>query len=136
MTGVGLGLTVGRYIIRKRTLGHLEWDDLAHGLGVCMLIGYASTYTASFRRDYEVTFWAADQGPTPSEETLGLYIRSIVAVTLQFWVCIYFIKLSFLLFYRRLFGVSRNFMKAWWAVATLWSCDTPGQLFIPGKSLI
>ena len=111
-----------------------------------MLLGYVSTYTAGFPRDYQVEFWAASkEGPPPSVGTLDLYVRSIIAVTLQFWVCIYLIKLSFLLFYRRLFGVSRDFMKAWWAVlaftavtflacflATLWSCSTPSQLFIVG----
>ena len=92
-----------------------------------------------------VEFWSASGGTQerPPESVLKAYFRGIVGATMQFWVCIYLIKLSFLLFYRKIFGVNRIFMRAWWIVALfqfitfwacflapLWSCVSPSQLFV------
>jgi len=144
-TAVGIVLTAGRYYIRKRIIGSFDWDDLTHGLAVIVLIGYISTYYTGFNRDYVVEFWSASGGTQepPSDSVLKAYFRGIVGATMQFWVCIYLIKLSFLLFYRKIFGVNRNFMRAWWIVAIfqfitfwacflapLWSCVSPSQLFV------
>lgn len=127
-------------------MGKLDWDDFTHGLAVCMLLGFASTYTASFARDYTIELWVFEGvGQWPSNSEFELYSRSVLAVSLQFWLCLYLVKLSFLLLYWRIFGISQNFMKVWWIVAIftlvtflvnflapLWSCNTPAQLFVTG----
>lgn len=114
-----------------------------HGLAVVTLLGFVSTYTASFPRIFAAETWATlGKGP-PSEEELSPFSRIVVAAAVQFWACIYLIKLSFLAFYRQLFGVSQSFMKAWWAVtaftlttflincfSAFWSCGTPTHIFL------
>lgn len=140
-------MTAGRYAIRKQAVSRLDWDDLVHGLAVVSLLGYVSTYTVSFPWNYEIDSWAASETelPLPIGE-FNLYARSVIALEVQFWVCIYLVKLSLLLFYRRIFGVSQRFMKAWWAVlaftavtflmnflAAMWSCETPRQLLVAGE---
>lgn len=119
-------------------MGSLEWDDLSHGLAVATLVAYIATYTPTIM-----------QAQPLSDSDLALYIRYILALSLLFWVCIYLIKLSFLLLYRKLFGVSQRFMRVWWAVAiftlitflacilaSFWVCSSPGLLFVAGMHLL
>ena len=139
-------LTAGRYAIRGWMLRKLDWDDATHLLALVVLVAYVATYTAMFPINYAVEDWVTGNGDMPSVAVLELYLHYEMAVWLLFWVIIYLVKFSFLLFYRSIFGVSRIFKKAWWAVtvftfltfwacffAMLWSCNTPSQLFIVGE---
>ncbi|MCJ1383475.1 hypothetical protein MMC17_006589 [Xylographa soralifera] len=141
-------LTAGRYAIRGWMLRKLDWDDATHLLALVVLVAYVATYTAMFPINYAVEDWVTGNGEMPSAAVLELYLHYEMAVWLLFWVIIYLVKFSFLLFYRSIFGVSRMFTKAWWAVtiftfltfwacffAMFWSCNTPSLLFIVEECL-
>lgn len=145
-TGTGILLTAGRYAIRQKTVQSLKADDYIHGLAQVLLIGYVSTYTVMFPLNYSVEFWVAGLGEEPSAFDLRRYFHLEIAVSLLFWIIIYLVKFSFLALYRFLFGVSRNFMRAWWLVAgftaltflinfisVFWACEAPRRLFILGR---
>ena len=83
------------------------------------------------------------------EATHLLFFRLNTAGVLLTWLCLYAIKLSFLLFYRRIFQISRGFMQAWWVVLvivvlTFWiliagsitQCGSPSTLEDVGTSCI
>lgn len=116
VTGVAAALTVGRYIIRMKRLTGLHCDDGLHGLALMALIAYTAIFTASLPMVYALQSWVEGRGPAPSASTLKRYLRFALAASVVFWICIYSVKFAFLAFYRHLFGVSRGFMKAWWAV--------------------
>ena len=141
-------LTAGRYAIRGWMLRKLDWDDATHLLALVVLVAYVATYTAMFPINFAVEDWVTGNGEMPSVAVLELYLHYEMAVWLLFWVIIYLVKFSFLLFYRSIFGVSRTFKKAWWAVtvftfltfwacffAMFWSCNTPSLLFVVGELL-
>ena len=147
-TVAAIALTAGRYAIRGLMLRKLDWDDATHLLALVVLVAYVATYTAMFPINYTVEDWVTGNGEMPSVAILELYLHYELAVWLLFWVIIYLVKFSFLLFYRSIFGVSRIFQKAWWTVtvftfltfwacffAMFWSCNTPSQLFIVGEQL-
>jgi hypothetical protein len=139
------GLTAGRFIIRKKTINQLLWDDYVHGLALMVLIAFLVTYTVMFPLNYAVEFWAAGEAPEPTMAQLDRYFRLEIAVSMMFWVIVYLVKVSFLLFYHQLFSVSNTFIKAWWAViaftvvsflicflSVLWGCGVPERLFVVG----
>ena len=138
-------LTAGRYAIRLRTVKKLQADDYVHGVALLVLIGYISTYTVMFPLNYSIEFWVAGRGEEPSARDLKRYFRLEIAVSLLFWIVITLVKFAFLLFYRLIFGVSRPFMRAWWAVtvftmitflicflSVLWACESPQHLLVTG----
>ena len=123
----------------------LEADDYVHGLALLVLIAYSSTYTVMIPLDYSMKSWTTGSGDQPSESDVRKYIHLELVVSAQFWLVIYLVKISFLIFYRRIFGVSRGFLRAWWAVliftlstfsanfiATFWVCEAPQYLSVPG----
>lgn len=72
-----------------------------------------------------------------------LYIANLISIPniVFFWVTIYCVKASFLSLYFVIFGVSKKFRMAWWAVAAytfaaflatffaiFWSCGPPTKL--------
>lgn len=116
VTCVVAALTVGRYMIRMKRLTGLHCDDGLHALALIALVAYTATFTASLPMVYALKSWVEGRGPAPSASTLKRYLRFALAASVVFWICIYSVKFAFLAFYRHLFGVSRGFMKAWWAV--------------------
>lgn len=146
--GAAVALTVGRYVIRVQHVKKLQLDDYFHGFSLIVMLGYMITYTVMFPLNYSVEFFAAGIGPPPSNEYLNRYFHLEIAVSLLFWVVIYGIKFTFLVFYREIFGVSQIFIRIWSAVvvftiitfwlcfiSVLWACGTPVQLFVVGKSV-
>ncbi|TVY71495.1 Satratoxin biosynthesis SC1 cluster protein [Lachnellula suecica] len=142
-TSAAVGLTIGRYVIRFRMLGKLLIDDWIHGLASIVMVGYMITYTIMFPLNYSVELFVAGKGDEPSVANFNRYFHLEIAVTLLFWVIIYAVKLSFLFFYRSIFGVSTTFIRAWWFVMiftvltfwicfifVFWACGTPSQLFV------
>ena len=139
-------MTAGRYAIRLKTVGAFKADDYIHGVALIVLIGFVSTYTVMFPLNYSVEFWVAGLAEEPSIADLNRYFRLEITVSLLFWIIIYLVKFAFLFFYKFLFGVSRPFMRAWWAVSAftvvtflvcflsvLWACEAPQHLLILGN---
>ena len=139
-------LTVGRYAIRLKTLKTFKADDYIHGLALLFLIGYVSVFTVMFPLIYSLDLWKAGLGGKPSDSDLRRYFHLDIAVSLLFWVTIYLVKLTFLLFYRLLFGISETFMRVWWTVcaftvvtflanfsSVFWVCEAPRHLFVIGS---
>lgn len=142
-TATGIVLTIGRYIIRKSTLGKFLFDDYIHGFAVIVLIAYISTYTVLYPMSNAVELWGLKQGPKPSSASLIKFIHLEIAGEFLFWVVLYSVKFTFLIFYRHIFGVSSTFRKYWWGVfiftciafcanflTVLWTCGTPSQIFV------
>ena len=116
VTGAAAALTIGRHIIRLKMLKGLHGDDALHALALIALVVYTAIFTASLPMVYALQQSLVGQGPVLSESTLKRYHRFALAASIVFWICIYSVKFAFLIFYRRIFGVSRGFVKAWWAV--------------------
>ena len=136
-------LTVGRFIIRKRTLGKLHLDDYLHGFATAVLLAYIGGYTALYPLSMAVELWGKKQGPEPSRELIIRFLHLEVAGEILFWVILYTVKFSFLIFYRHIFGVSHLFMKYWWGVVAFtsvaflaafltvfWTCGTPSKFLV------
>lgn len=112
-------LTIGRFAIRGYNSRRLYWDDLVHLLALLVLIAHGATNQVTNDAKIQLALIKGSV-PMPSQaELLSLYQRvaRLNAVNncflyLVFWV----VKLSFLLFYYRLFKISTLFKKMWWAV--------------------
>ena len=139
-------LTAGRYVIRKTILAKFHWDDLAHGLALALSIVYVACYTVMFPILLAIEKGKLKEGPQPSASDLNRFVRFDVAIQLLAWLTIYLVKLSLLLYFRTIFGISPVFLKVWWAVlgftiiafgvnfiSPLWTCATPSQLFQLGN---
>lgn len=140
-----MALTAGRYLIRMKTVGHLKWDDAVHGIAVVVMIGYSASYTILLRITYPLKLRVTGvNGVSSDDDQIRHYHLEFVSILL-FWIAIYAIKFSFLLFYRDIFRISHRFMKAWWAVFAftwltflvcilllLWGCGRPQDIFIVG----
>ena len=105
-TGSGIVLTAGPYIIRLKTVKSFKADDYVHGLALIVLMYDVSTYMVTFQLNYAVESRIAGTGKPPSESDLRRYFHLEIAVSTQFWVVIYLVKLAFLLFYQSIFSVS------------------------------
>ena len=147
-TGSALVLTAGRFIIRYRTLRKLQLDDALHGLAALVLVAYVVTYTISFPSLYPFLHQGPEAVEPPPDIELDRFFHRAIAISATFWVTIYLIKFSFLVFYRTLFGILSSFMVAWWIVfvftivtfsanfvAIFWVCGTPEDLFQPRKPI-
>ena len=142
-----IALTAGRYAIRLQDSRKLQWDDAIQGLALAVLIAYCATYATHYQLYYDVEYYAAGTGPSPSTSDIIVYFKTEVAVTMLFWVIVYLVKFAFLMLYRTIFWINPLFRKAWWVVAaftgltfllcfisSLWGCGKPSDLFIPGES--
>ena len=119
-TGAALGLSVGRYIIRHKTRKRFFLDDLLHLFAVIFLIITAIEFQLSLPNAYRVV--AIREGrmkKPPADELESIfkhYLRLQTAISITFWVTLWFVKFTFMIFYRVLFDVSARFIRAWWAV--------------------
>lgn len=136
-------MTIGRYVIRKRKLGKLYLDDYTHGFAVIVLVTYISVYTKMYPLSNAVELWGLKQGPEPSKATLMTFLHLELAGEFLFWVILYSIKFSFLIFYRHIFGVSDVFSRCWLGVfvftciaffscffTVFWTCGAPSHLLV------
>ena len=145
-------LTAGRFAIRYRTMHKLQLDDALHGLAALFLIAHITTFTIAFPLICSLAYslvhieLGVDDAKPPSASDINRSNRLGVAVTVTLWFTIYLVKFSFLAFYRKLFGVFREFMIAWWIVlaftvatflanfiALFWCCGAPKDLYNPSK---
>lgn len=138
-------LSIGRFIIRKRVLEGLRMDDWTHAFAVVLLIPYAGVSTAIYSAAINLESYGA-QVSVASIETLERLLRLELAAQFLFWIVLYAIKFTFLIFFRQIFGVNRVFMRWWWALfvytwlafiasflTAIWICGDPSGLFVLGK---
>ena len=123
MTATATVLTVGRYLIRWSITrqSHTRWtlcDDLFHLLSLVALIVFDATNETHNATKLNLQTAIADP-QTSQADILSGYVHLLVLsrvnncfLYLIFWL----VKLSFLMFYRSLFDISRPFRTAWWVV--------------------
>ena len=138
MTAAAMLLTLGRYLIRSRTIARFYWDDAAHALALVTMIVVVSLFTAFFPQIYLIDDVARGKASKPSASEYLSYLEFQVAVSVCWWVSIYAVKASFLLLYRMLFVVSTPLNVMWWSIAastmvTFWVCIA-GELTTCGPS--
>ncbi|KAG8528432.1 uncharacterized protein KY384_007350 [Bacidia gigantensis] len=102
-----------RLLSRKLSALPFWWDDLI------IVASLAISYTCS-----AITFVDANNGigrhfETVQPSSVNLVYRTTIAYQVLYAVCITLIKISILLFYHRIFGVSRSFRLANWIVLGL-----------------
>ncbi|CAF9906088.1 hypothetical protein IMSHALPRED_004073 [Imshaugia aleurites] len=146
-TGLAILLSVGRFIIRKRVLEGLRMDDLTHAFAVIVLIPYQSIGTLIYPVSIQLEAYGATTSPA-SIATFEKLFRLELAGQFLFWIILYAVKFTFLIFFRQIFGVNRVFMKWWWALfvytwlafvasflTALWVCGDPSDLFVLEKCI-
>lgn len=139
-TGLAILLTGGRYWIRYKIIKRLSWEDVAHLMGLLLLIAQVSILSWAASSIYGNVYLKA--GDNVHFETDNLvFVRLNVAGVLITWCCLYAIKMSFLLLYHHIFQISKTFIRAWWTVlaiviltfliliaGSLTLCGSPGAL--------
>lgn len=111
--------SIGRYWLRYRKSGRFYWDDAAHGLALMTMLAICGLYSR--------TRWFAKivdghpsgvAAPAPISEAEYLWFRkNQLAVSFLFWICLYAVKLAFLMLYRMLFVVSASSNRVWWSIS-------------------
>jgi len=142
LTSVAVVLTTGRFIIRMRNRSRLALDDWAHGFAMTMLIVYMIQYSILFPISNAVELYGIGIGPKPSTSELKRFLHLLIPTEIMFWVVLYSVKITFLLLYREIFGVSLIFLRVWWIVflytfltfwaaflTVFWTCGSPSKLF-------
>lgn len=120
-------------------------DDLTHAIAVIILIPYQSIGTMI----YPVSIQLEAYGAQTSVASIAAFERLFhltFAGQFLFWIILYAVKFTFLIFFRQIFGVNRVFMRWWWALfvytwlafiasflTALWVCGDPSDLFVLGK---
>lgn len=103
--GLAFILTGGRFWIRCTIVKKLSWDDAAHLLALLLLIAQVGIICSATSMNYH----PADE----DQRDVSFSLRLDIAGVFVSWCCLYAVKVSFLLLYRRLFQVSERFMRAW-----------------------
>ena len=117
-TALAVLLTGGRLWIRCTIIKKLSWDDAAHLIGLLLLIAQVSLVSAAASLLYRImNFEAGDD--SQFEDGHLRFVRINIASVIITWCCLYAIKMSFLLFYHRIFQISEKFIRAWWIVLAI-----------------
>ncbi|KAI4235525.1 MAG: hypothetical protein LQ352_008083 [Teloschistes flavicans] len=129
LTALAILLSLGRFTIRYATARRFYWDDASHLLSVLLLIGLASAYTHGFPYSARIArIGLKKEKPPPlTDPFYHKYLQLRLTVTLLVFLVLWSVKMTFLIFYRLLFDVSRTFIRLWWAAvaltfATFWVC--------------
>ncbi|KAL6711806.1 hypothetical protein ACN47E_002849 [Coniothyrium glycines] len=118
LSGVCILLTAGRYMIRWKVSLRLQKDDVAHLFALVWLIIFCAVTQALFEPTKIMLQSLEIPGAETPLDTISEFCRLQTAQGATFYLLHWTVKLAFLLFYRDLFWVSRNFIRAWWTVAT------------------
>jgi hypothetical protein len=117
ISSLAISVTILRLIVRIDHHKRLYWDDFLNVFGLTCLVIMA--ILNQFQRD--TIFLIIDEqdngteGLVTPEATARQAKLQFVFLTL-FWTCLWTIKLSFLMFYQRLFINVQGYMKWWWGV--------------------
>ena len=138
LVSVAIILSIGRYVLRYRKTGHFLWDDGAHTVALATMIALCGVYNDNFWYAHVIDDNALGLGPPLPKDSYIRFLKIQMTVSILFWICIYAVKLSFLLLYRLLFVVSTGSNRAWWSilvftVLTFWLCIA-GELTACGPS--
>lgn len=110
-------LVAGRLLIRLKKNKKIYTDDVALTAALFSLIGYFAGYANYFPLYYQVEYFSAGLPvPEPTAAQLKVYFKAELGLSFMLWVVMFFVKLSFLLFYKSLFWPSDKFRIAWWVV--------------------
>jgi hypothetical protein len=115
-------LTAFRLWIRITKLKKLFWDDFWHVLAFVLLIVQAIIYVYMSPILYDMARRVSGEGQYTVaffEVEIPLYLRLQFTVIGMFYSCLWSIKLSFMIFYRRFFKDLRDHMIAWWIVMVI-----------------
>ena len=84
------------------------------------MIAMVGVFQSMFRDGYYFTAIQRKLVPLPTEDVyIDLYInyrKRADAIATLFFTSTWLVKFTFLLLYRTIFEVNRNFMRAWWLV--------------------
>ncbi len=120
MTAITVLLSAARYAISVAEKKSLQWDNLTHLLALLAMVTMVALLQTLFRDGYYITAIDRQLVPNPDRAAfVELYIRfrrRSDAIALLFFTSTWLVKLTFLLYYRSIFKISKNFRKAWWAV--------------------
>ena len=131
----------GRFTIRFFTVEHLLLDDLSFALATVALIPMSVCWQKILPDTYFLPGGGRGLAQPPSQGAmLEIWLhdrRYADAGQYLFFIVTWLVKLSYLLFYRTLFGVSNLFMKVWWAITIVvflafWVCIA-GIMTLCGK---
>ena len=135
--GISTCATVGRYAIRYHDDRRFKWDDATHFIAFCFMFANVMVYQVTFDALYSDTLRAPFPVPSviePADE-VHLFWLSIAQCMVGF-LCLIFVKLSFLLYYHQIFKSSSTFKKWWWAVLAFalvsYGVDLAGCLTVCG----
>ncbi|KAL6715425.1 hypothetical protein ACLMJK_006386 [Lecanora helva] len=118
-SGVATGLTLGRAIIRFRTIGRFFWDDAFQMVSWALMLGENLSFTLYLPTVYKLSAIEAGEVNLSMELVSALQLTDLkygLALRLVFWSCLWAAKGSFLALYWHLFKPSKAFVKAWWMV--------------------
>ncbi|KAL8866795.1 MAG: hypothetical protein Q9174_006079 [Haloplaca sp. 1 TL-2023] len=114
-TAVSLCFLVFRLVVKIRSFRRVYSDDCLVIFSWVLLLGSAALWQVQSVNLYEL--YAVESGQKPL--TLGFIdtntelLRSLTPFAILFYTCLWVIKLSFLLFFRRL-GLNVRGQKIWW----------------------
>ena len=144
LTGAAIILSAGRYAVRLKVFKQFYWDDATHTAALLALVGFAvSTQRYLGLVIYEQAVEAGEVPKPANWATLVVHARQYqTSLSVCAYTSLWFVKFTFLLFYRQLFYISPTFAKAWWIVTiftfvTFWipiagiltSCGSVSQLY-------
>lgn len=112
-----------RFVVRYHHLQRLFWDDIFQFIGIINL-----TALATLLQLQRNTIYALKLAAPPEKDLAGKTFKHEITDAIReqaklqfvtlfvFWVCLWSIKGSLLMFYRRLFCNLQEYMKWWWVV--------------------
>lgn len=106
-----------RAYVRIAKQGRLHEDDFALFFGLATYITLCALYLADIPYLYSVMEWLSGHRAL-SPEVVADYTQMMKynwAVTLFFWAVLWSVKISLLLFFRRVI-LNTNFIRAWWVI--------------------
>ncbi|KAF2170535.1 hypothetical protein M409DRAFT_64236 [Zasmidium cellare ATCC 36951] len=106
-----------RAYVRIAKQGRLHEDDLALFFGLALYITLCALYIADIPYLYSVMGWLSGHTQL-SQKIVADYtqmMRYNYAVTMFFWAVLWSVKISLLLFFRRVI-LNTNFIRAWWVI--------------------
>ncbi|KAI9817312.1 MAG: hypothetical protein M1832_004734 [Thelocarpon impressellum] len=122
--GLATVLTGFRLYVRRVKLRRFFWDDACHVFAWVILLVSAALYTSIAPVLYRVMAVTSGQQLLTVDfitRDIPRYVDFQFASTILFWVVLWAVKFSFLIFYRRFFRDLRSHMIAWWAVTAFTS---------------
>ncbi|CAK4034242.1 Hypothetical predicted protein [Lecanosticta acicola] len=143
-------ITLLRVYVRITRQNRLREDDFALFVAVALYITMAALYIADLPYLYTVMDWLEGTTPTVDLRFIAASYTQMMkfnwAVTLFYWAVLWSVKLSLLLFFRRVISQIKRWMRAWWCilaftlvsfcgcvVSQITSCDTPHDFTVLGK---